>query len=72
VGGFLFCVENWAEQLSTDFEPGFPSLAYCHFTTKQVCISSFEKWALPILTRVKSSLEALLEEFSKSDVTERL
>ena len=48
-------VESHAEQLSTDFEPGFPSCVYCHFTTEntQVCllgsqemhILSVEKWA---------------------------
>jgi len=32
---FLFWVENHAESLSTDFEPGFPSRVYCCLTTEK-------------------------------------
>ena len=83
-GGFHLKAKKQVWWLAKDIESGFHSGIFWHATTEKHCsrpvgltrnhILSLEKRTWPVLmwTKIKSSLEALLEEFSKNHVPERL
>ena len=71
------------EQLSTDLKPDFPGGVFCYFTAEKHLSTPFRLPANVYLVvlkvglttyanKMKSSPEALLQEFSKNNVLDRL
>ena len=76
----FFQVENQAEQIPTNLhvESSFPIGVFCSYTVSGLVSSqerriSLLKWVLPVLTwiKLKNSLEALLQEFSKNNAVDK-